>query len=41
MVEEAVVFFEFDMKSDDEKEVPKRRGGRRRKNGQIENGDTM
>lgn len=32
-IEEAVAFFESDMKSDDEKEVPKRRGGRRRKNG--------
>jgi len=30
-LEEAVAFFESDMKSDDVKEAPKRRGGRRKK----------
>ena len=30
-LEEAIAFFESDMKSDDGKEKPKRRGGRRRK----------
>ena len=30
-IEEAIAFFESDMKSADAKEVPKRRGGRRKK----------
>ena len=30
-LEEAIAFFESDMKSDDSKDAPKRRGGRRKK----------